>query len=70
MYNTMKTSGSETAGIYGLGGSMICKKQVQFHQVMWRGQLNKSSVCIHWDGGNDCVPSVCHPDSLEMGVSH
>lgn len=70
MYNTMKTSGSETADVYKLVGSMICKKHVQFDQVMWKGQLNKSNICIHWDGSNDHVPSVCHVDSLEMGVSH
>lgn len=49
---------------------MIHKKHVQFDQVMWRGQLNKSNVCIYWDDCNDPVPSVCHADSLKMGVSH
>lgn len=72
MYNTMKTSSSETADVYKLVGSMICKKHVQFDQGMWKGQLNKTKaiICIHWDGSNDRVPSVCHTDSLEVGVSH
>lgn len=69
MYNTMKTSDSEAAGVYKLVGSMICKKQVQFDQVMWKGQLNKSNICIHWHGSNDRVPSVCHTDSLGVDVS-
>jgi len=49
---------------------MIHKKHAQFDQVMWKGQLNKGIICIHWDASNDRVPSVCHMDSLEMGVSH
>ena len=70
LYNTMKTSGSETADVYKLVGCMIHKKHAQFDQVMWKGQLNKGIICIHWDASNDRVPSVCHMDSLEMGVSH
>lgn len=70
MYNAKKTSWSETADVYKLVGRMICRKHVQFDQVMWKGQWNKSNVCIYWDGSNDPVPSVCHTDSLKMGVSH
>lgn len=70
MYYTEKTSRSETADVYKFVGRMIHKKHVQFDQVMWKGQLNKSNVCIYWDGSNDHVPSVCHTDSLKMGVSH
>lgn len=70
MYNAMKTFGSEIADVYKLVGSMIHKKHVQFDRMMWKGQLNKSSICIHWDGSNDLVPSVSHTDSLKMGVSH
>lgn len=70
MYNRMKTFGSEIAAVCKLVGSMICEKHVQFDQVMWKGRFNKSNICIHWDSSNDCAPSACHTDSLEMGVTH
>lgn len=71
MCNTMEIYGSETADVHKLIESPSSyKKHIQFDQVMWKQESNYRKIYICWDGSNDCVPSVCHMGSLEMGVSH